>query len=200
MRHLFCLAAFIATTACAPDVMSSSGADYVARAGITDPKIAEAAAHRPNLRFPARVGVVRLVYGQIKTPSAEERALFQQALPSGIGEVTLLGALDAQLAGLHRYQLDQHEIRRLAARHHLDYALVIALDPGQNSAQAAFLDVATGYPYTSIETKLPGRGKRGFWGGRLHSTARLDAATLAMSQQFAPDLTAMLKALRDHTG
>ncbi|MCL6282692.1 hypothetical protein M3P21_04035 [Ruegeria sp. 2012CJ41-6] len=188
----------VAISACSPEMQYTSGRAYLAATGFDGSAVARHAAYEPNLKFPARVGVVRLVYGEVTTMPDKERRLYAEGLPDALGKLVHLGPLEAQLAKLQRFaRLDQAGIRQLAASRHLSYVLVLSFDPGKNTAEALFLDVGTGYPYASIETDVPGRGRTNFWGGRLRNQNRLDRATHELARNLKPKLEALAAALID---
>ena len=186
-------ALFIA--ACSPEVQSTSGRAYLAESGIVDPEVAKFAAYESDLSFPARTGVVRLVYGDLTNMPDNERALYTEGLTDALGSVVHLGPLEANMLEIRRYGMNQLKIRQLAASRHLDYVLVVSYDPGSNTAEALFLDVGNGYPYASIETVVPGRGKRNFWGGEVGKPNRLNRATLKLAKHLKPKLETMVEEL-----
>lgn len=196
---LLCL---VAVAGCATDFQTTSGAAYLAAGGISDPTIAAAASAEPRLSFPARIGVVRLVYYRVSPIPARERALYDGlvARSSGFGEFVHLGALESRVADRTPFVSVDHDLRRLAASRHLDYLLVLSLDPERNSAEALMLDVRTGYPYASTQVSPPGRSRTGFFGGRINSPRRLDAATLRLARALTPELETMFAGLAERAG
>lgn len=200
MTRFILIAATASLAACSPEFQTSSGGSYLAATSIADPKVAAAARYEPNLSFPARIGVVRMVYGQIRAIPEAELALYAEGLPPGLGNFVQLGALEDRLLGHRRGHSPQERIRALAASRHLDYVLVLSLNPSTNAAEALFLDVANGYPYASVEAKAPGSGRRNFWGGRLRNQSRLDRATLELAREIKPQLSAMATGLLARSG
>lgn len=188
MIRISCFLAAFCLTACDPQIMTSSGRAFLAGAGINDPKIAAAARYEPDLRLPARIGLVRLVYGQITTMPEAERTLLAKDLPKGLGTIVPLGPLEAQLQDVPYRTPRIDALRLLGAARHLDMILVIDHDPGENTSEALLIDVANGYPYASIEARAEGSGRRGFWGGRINNPARLDRATLRLAGALKPNL------------
>lgn len=189
MLRFTIIAAALAISACDPEIQTTSGRAYLAAGGIEE---AVGANYEPNLKFPARIGVVRLVYGQLSNMPDKERELYLEDMPDSLGTLVHLGPLEAQMAELNRYgSLGQMEIRQLAASRHLDYVMVLSFDPGKNSAEALFLDVRNGYPYASIEANPPGRGRKNFWGNRLNNQSRLNNATYRLAVHLKPELEMM---------
>lgn len=196
MLRFTILATAFAVSACSPEIQNTSGRAYLAASGIEDSAVAKFAAYEPDLNFPARIGVVRLVYGEITAMPDKERALYFEGLPESLGNVVHLGPLEAQMADVQQYsRLEPIEIRQLAASRHLDYVFVMSLDPGKNSAEALFLDVGNGYPYASIEANTPGRGRKNFWGGELRRQNRLNNATYNLARRLKPELDVMVTEL-----
>lgn len=91
MNHLLILITTLLLTACSVDYQNTSGAAYLAAGEIDDPDLRRAAAYEPNLHFPARIGVVKLVYNQITTPPSAERAVFADTLSPVPAEIIQLG-------------------------------------------------------------------------------------------------------------
>jgi hypothetical protein len=192
MLRLTVIATALALSACSPELQFTSGRDYLAGGGIEDSGGASFANYEPNLKFPARIGVIRLVYGELSNMPDKERELYLEDMPDALGAFVHLGPLEAQMADVDRYgRLDQMEIRQLAASRHLDYVLILSFDPGKNSAEALFLDVRNGYPYASIEANPPGRGRKNFWGNRLNNQSRLNNATYRLAVHLKPELEEM---------
>ena len=203
MKYPLVLISALLLAACSVDYQTTSGAAYLAQGEIDDPDQRRAAAYEPNLHFPARIGVVKLVYGQISTTPTTERAAFADTLAKVPGTITHLGPLDAEMFGINVNnwnRLDQHDIRQLAASRHLDYVLIISYDPGQNTAEALFMDVRNGYPYASAETAAQGQGSRNFWGGPLRNQSRINTTTLRLARKLAPEIEAMIDVLAARAG
>lgn len=189
------LAAPVLLLGCDVEFQDTSGRSFLASRAIDEPGLVTSASYEPNLRFPARTGMVRLVYGEITAAPQAERDLFAQVFDKRMGEVTLIGPLEAQLSGVRGRILDQQKIRKLAATRHLDYLLVVSYDPGSERVETLFLDVRNGYPYASIERAGDGRGKTNFWGGRIRNQKRLNAQTLRLATEMKPNLVEMLDGL-----
>jgi len=182
--------------ACA-SVQTTSGADYLARyndAGLDasarstlDEEVRAIAAIEPNIQFPARIGLARVHNGRLTGVPAEEGYLWE-ALSEEVAQLdselvpvsplvaaTVAPALAPNGPALNRTAGVLGEIRRGAARQHLDYVLVYetstagksrknALNignltvlglfvlPSRNlqvdvTASGLFMDVRNGYPY-----------------------------------------------------
>jgi len=192
MLRLIVLSCIALISGCTAEIQNTSGRAYLAAGAINDPEIASRAAYEPTLSLPARIGIVRLVYGKITTIPTRELGLYTAGLPEGIGSITQLGPLEAQLSDSRGYsRMDQKRIRQLAASRHLDLVLIVSLEPGNNTAEALVIDVRSGYPYASIETSAEGRGIRNFWGGRVRNQGRLKRATFRLAQKLKPELEVM---------
>lgn len=117
-------------------------------------------------------------------------------LPGEMGTLIQLGDLEADMAGIKGYyRRDGSEVRALAASRHLDYVVVLAYEPGDNTVEALFLDVRNGYPYGSIEVVREGRGVRNFWGGPVRKPQRLNRATYRLAKSLKPELDQMVEGL-----
>ena len=196
MKHFPILITSLLLAACSVDYQNTSGAAYLAAGEVNDPELSRAAAYESNLHFPARIGMVKLVYNQITTTPNAERVVFADSLSRVPGEVVLLSALEALMSNSrNHYRFSQNRIRQLAASRHLDYVLIISYDPSRNTAEALFMDVRTGYPYASAETAAQGRGPTSFWGGPLRNQNRINTATLRLARALVPEIEEMLKGL-----
>ena len=129
MIRPFALLAALTLSACMPTVQTTSGADYLARGPIADPAIRAAATVEPDLRLPGRIGIARVVNGEMTVaPPAEAAELADFVLRHGaMGEwVPLSPFVAAQVGGGREVPLADR-LRRTAARQHLDYLLVYEL-------------------------------------------------------------------------
>lgn len=204
MKHLKFIAlagALIALTACESYVQTTSGADYLARYDEThktaaygdradvDADVRAIAAIEPTLKFPARIGLARIDNGRLTSVPADEGYIWQETL-EGLGPLygefvpvsPLIAATVAEYSDEKRYWNDPAEtianIRRGAARQHLDYALVYEVGSSRQekanalaladltvigmfvlpsrsieveaSASGLMIDVRTGYPYATL--------------------------------------------------
>jgi hypothetical protein len=189
--------ALLALAACSSTVQTTSGADYLRRSAAAGPameqftgkpgldqEIRAIAAIEPQLAFPARIGIARIEGGRLTPTPADELALWgdlAQALGPNAGEFVpvspLIAAMVSPNAVPGRQQAGEvvADIRRGAARQHLDYVLVyevagshrretnalsftdvtilgLFLVPSRDvhveaTANAVLLDVRNGYPY-----------------------------------------------------
>lgn len=227
---------------CAHAVQTTSGLDFVSARdaeGIRpiDNDIAQIAAVEPNLHFPARIGVARIVNGQLSLPSANEGNMLagSGARQAGLGAFVPISPLvaamvagsdpEAQAKGYQRApgQVVQ-DIRKTAARQHLDYVLICemgarstasdtpfaladvtliggALLPTRNIrvagvGRALFLDVRNGYPYATAQVAedLSGLG-RSFGQERREAQLR-ERATDKVFAALVPEVEAMLAELQ----
>ncbi|MEL6857082.1 MAG: hypothetical protein AAFO74_01770 [Pseudomonadota bacterium] len=200
-RHsLICAAALLWLGACTSSIQTTSGADYLARYDASheaangvqsdvDADIREIAAIEPNLLFPARIGLARFQHGKLTTLPEDEARIWQDAIQSAGGEFgeivpvsPLIAALveEAPARGSNPAVAAIGNIRRGAARQHLDY--VLAYEVGSHRTKKAnayaiadltiigmfvlpsrtiqvdavasglMLDVRTGYPYATLIT------------------------------------------------
>lgn len=197
-RHvLLAAAAAFLSAACASSVQTTSGADYLARYNTApgaygtalDGEIREIAAIEPDLRFPARIGLARIEAGRLSTiPEGEGEAwaALAEELDGQYGEFVpvspLIAAMVAPATDKPRYQYTPSdtiaEIRRGAARQHLDYVLAYEVSsnhrskgnalafadltvigmfvlPGRSlqaeaAASGILIDVRSGYPYATL--------------------------------------------------
>lgn len=191
-RAIFAVS-LIALSACSPEIQATSGTAYLAHGKIADPDIAAAAAIEPApLRFPARIGMMRFVFDHASTLPVKERDLLISSLPDALGEVTQIGALEAALTSHTRlYSSDTKRIREIAAARHLDYVLIVSLDPHVNTAEAVFMDVRTGYLHGSIETSGKGRGITNTFGYRPENPNKINRATFRLTKVLKPELDAL---------
>lgn len=136
LRYLLPL---LLVTACTPYVQTTSGADYISRQDAggrlsIDKDIAKVAAVEPNLRFPARIGVARVVNGHLSdVPSAEAELFAEFVQRNGrYGEFVPVSPLISSMVNgdlASRANQSQkvtviNQIRRTSARQHLDYVLI----------------------------------------------------------------------------
>ncbi|MEL6887477.1 MAG: hypothetical protein AAFO86_02090 [Pseudomonadota bacterium] len=127
---------------------------------------------------------------------ANERDLLLATLPTELGKVTQLGALEVGLISHTRlHSADAKRICELAASRHLDYVLVVSLDPHKNTAEALFMDVRTGYPHGSMETTGPGRGVTNLFGYRPTNPNKINRATSRLTKALKPQLEALATTL-----
>ena len=202
MKNLITALSLAALAACAPEVQTSSGKAFLAQGPIKDADVAAAASVEPApLRFPARIGVIRFVWGTVETFPADEKKALLADLPEDLGTLTQLGRLETALSRTPDLRITNvNAMRRLAASRHLDYLLVVSLDPYQNTAEALFLDVRTGYPHGSIEVSGPGRGVTGFFGYRPTNPNKINRATRRLARALKPQLDMLADDLLAQSG
>lgn len=196
-------AVLIALGGCSAYLQSSSGTDYLARydrlgydaAGETgdrdamdvDADVRRIASIEPQLEFPARIGLARVGRGGLEAIPGDEALIWQAALQGigdSYGEFVPVSPLIASMvsspapAGTDRAGAIIADIRRGAARQHLDYALIYEVGsssreksnavsladltivgmfviPTRNidveaSASGLLVDVRNGYPYATL--------------------------------------------------
>lgn len=189
-------------SACAHYTQTTSGEDYLARydssytpleggGSDVDADVRRIAAVEPNIRFPARIGLARINRGSLVGVPGDEGYIWQELaeeLGPSYGEFVPVSPLIASMVGPAK-DIDRSrgwrdpanaiaDIRRGAARQHLDYVLVyevgsssqekanaIALAdltvigmfvlPSRSveveaSASGILIDVRNGYPYAQV--------------------------------------------------
>ena len=246
MRRLALLTLSLLVAACSSDVQLTSGKEFVSardEAGLRpiDADIARIAAVEPNLHFPARIGVARIVNGSLSLPSAAEGEMLAEvgARHAALGDFVQVSPLIASMVterapdGLapDRYHNRSgnvvQDIRKTAARQHLDYVLIYEIGarsrtrdtpfaladvtliggmflPTRNIrvagvGQAIFLDVRTGYPYGTAQatTDLSALG-RSFGNYRREEHLREKAADKVFAA-LVQEVEAMIAKLRTET-
>ncbi len=235
-RHL-AIAIVLLLGGCANTVQTTSGAAFVSgrdgdRIRPIDADIARIAAVEPNLHFPARIGVARIVNGQLSLPSAAEGELLAEVgvRNAALGEFVQISPLiAAMVAGADPDGQPDHygrrsgeavnDIRKTAARQHLDYVLIYEMGarsretdtpfaladvtliggaflPTRNIrvagvGQALFVDVRTGYPYgtAQVAEDLSGLGRS--FGGDRRAEQLKERATEKVFAALVPEVEAM---------
>ena len=200
LRSLGLVLAGLALAGCTYATQTTSGADFLAgyddrayaaqmaggEARSLDEEIRAIAAVEPRLRFPARIGVARLEARRLTTVPPEELVHWGEladALGPEFGDFTPVSPLIAAMVGSRADDPRRPptpaeliaDIRRGAARQHLDYVLVYELSGAftqssnalsaaditilglfilpsrevqiRGAATALLLDVRNGYPY-----------------------------------------------------
>jgi hypothetical protein len=189
------LLALLLVTACSPSFQMTSGDEYLAdrpALPFSDPSIRAAADVTGDLRFPARIGLARLVDGRLAPlPPAEAAAL--SGLTAQAGQMGQFAPLSTVVSGLVSVAAGAGPVdhaRTVAARQHLDYLLILSHDLNANMTEAVFVDVRSGYAYAVAQTGLPGAplGRNASQDARLRRTAALTDAML-------PELGEMLEGL-----
>ena len=188
------LAAVLLLAACSTDFPMDASPVTV----LATPPGDQAQAPAP-LRLPARIGLARTVYGNLASPSGDERAMWEDLATRAAS----FGSLVPLNAGLHVPDWTQSRIdnlRNLAAQQRLPYLLLVDLDPARGIASASFLDVTTGAVFATAEAASPDGGARGFWGGPIRNPDRLARVTGTLSRALLPEVEAMLTGLAARAG
>lgn len=203
------VSALAALTACESYVQTTSGADYLARydeshktanygdRADVDADVRAIAAIEPTLQFPARIGLARIDRGHLTSVPADEGYIWQETLEDLAplyGEFVPVSPLIAAAVSespdgqRHRNRATDTiaNIRRGAARQHLDYVLVYEVGSSRQekanalaladltvigmfvlpsrsieveaSASGLMLDVRTGYPYATLTAHSEKKG------------------------------------------
>lgn len=137
-RTLFILSTALLVSGCATTAQYTSGQDYLARYQAasattnisgTDAVVREIAAVEPDLRFPARIGLARIEYGNLVSVPADEAENWSAAagtLGTDFGDFIPVSPLVANMVTSHDVRKSTgvvDHIRRGAARQHLDYVI-----------------------------------------------------------------------------
>jgi hypothetical protein len=201
-HHILAGLALLVSAACASSVQTTSGADYLARydgsytpmagegcVSEVDAQVREIAAVEPDIRFPARIGLARIENGRlaaIPDSEGEAWAALAEELDGLYGEFVpvspLIAAMVAPQTDKPSYDRTAGDaiadIRRGAARQHLDYVLAYEVStdhktkgnalafadltvigmfvlPGRSieaeaAASGILIDVRNGYPYATL--------------------------------------------------
>ncbi len=200
LKSLYAASALLVLGACTATLQTSSGADYLARydashevlngaATDVDEDVRRIAAIEPTLAFPARIGLARIEHGSLTALPADEARIWQDmvdAMGNQYGEMVPVSPLIASMVsepaapGMDRAAAIIANIRRGAARQHLDYVLAYEVGSSRNekanalaladltiigmfvlpsrtieveaTASGLMLDVRTGYPYATLTT------------------------------------------------
>ncbi|MEM8569265.1 MAG: hypothetical protein AAGG56_00030 [Pseudomonadota bacterium] len=214
--------------ACSPVVQTTSGSDYLADTGrskILDPEIARAANIEPQLRFPARIGVARIVNARLTSPGSKEADKFADfaARNARFGEFIPVSPLVAAFAAPESARETAQTIRIAAARQHLDYVLVYEVGARSNTTdtpfaladatiiggaflptrqiavtgigQAILLDVRNGYPYGTAMQTVDLSGYGRTFAAERHASSLRDDAIQHVTEALIPEVEAMFKEL-----
>ncbi|MCR9270804.1 MAG: hypothetical protein NXH72_12510 [Hyphomonadaceae bacterium] len=200
LKSLTAIAVVFALGACATSLQTTSGADYLARYDASheiangaptdvDDDVRRIAAIEPNLNFPARIGLARIDRGALTALPVDEARIWQDLaaeMGPDYGEFVPVSPLIASMVGepaapgMDRAAAIIANIRRGAARQHLDYVLTYEVGSSHNekanalaladltiigmfvlpsrtieveaTANGLLLDVRTGYPYATLTT------------------------------------------------
>lgn len=172
-KTLILLGSALVLGACSHTAQYTSGQDYLARykddsAAVnnsTDLDVREIATIEPNLKFPARIGLARIERGNLITLPMDEALHWQDmgaALGEGYGDFVPVSPLITAMVNPGRHHTQPvkvvDEIRRGAARQHLDYVLIYELmdvaDDKRNALQLADLSVLGLFVLPSRDVKV----------------------------------------------
>lgn len=132
----------LALSACTPSYQTSSGAAYVAKQPARiDADIARIARIEPDLQFPAKIGVARVINGRLTAIPGAEAALFGDfgAQNPHLGRIEALSPLVHQMVqGEATTKGTLHAIRMAAARQHMDYIIVYEIGARSRTANTPF--------------------------------------------------------------
>lgn len=145
------IAILLLGAACGPSIQTTSGQSFIERSpDQIDADIAEAAGVEPDLRFPARIGIARIVNGSLTLPPSEEIALFADIADrnSRYGEFVpvsplvlamMTGAGTTINDGYHRSAGEIiKQIRLASARQHLDYVIIYEVGARSRTGNTPF--------------------------------------------------------------
>jgi hypothetical protein len=150
-RPLLALALLI-TAACTPHIQTSSGQSFIdASPGLIDADIAVAAGVEPNLHFPARIGIARIVNGSLTLPPTEEIALFADIaernssygtfVPVSPLVMAMMAGTDTAISAQYRHRNAGEiikQIRLASARQHLDYVIIYEVGARSRTTNSPF--------------------------------------------------------------
>jgi hypothetical protein len=155
-RHIV-LPVAVLLAACSNDIQLTSGAEFVEARDADglrpiDPDIAAIASVEPNLHFPARIGVARIVNGELTLPSPSEGEMLAEVGVrfAALGEFVQVSPLiTSMLTGSDTSALPPRhdgrghekvikEIRMAAARQHLDYVLIYEIGARSRERDTVF--------------------------------------------------------------
>lgn len=139
------LALLILLAGCSHAIQTTSGAAFIAPSnGPIDKDIAAIAAVEPNLRFPARIGVARIVNGALTLPGTDESAAFADMAQTlaPMGTFVQVSPLISSMVNGDHYDPSTDDaikdIRQTAARQHLDYILVYEIGARSSERDTPF--------------------------------------------------------------
>lgn len=241
------LVAALAMGACTSTLQTTSGADYLARYDASheiangvptdvDEDVRRIAAIEPTLIFPARIGLARIQRGTLTAMPADEAKIWQslaEELGTEHGELIPVSPLIASMVrekrpqGMDRSAAVIADIRRGAARQHLDYVLAYEVSARRQekanalaiadltiigllvlpsrtieveaAASGLMLDVRTGYPYASLTTYAEKSGMSRVVSEYSTGRAYIDTAEEQAVAELATEFGAALNALAEHS-
>jgi hypothetical protein len=228
MYRLLFLSTVLLASACAHTTQLTSGAEYLAATGPSgsidvDADIAKIAGLEPNLRFPARI-----VNGDLSNPGAEEGDLLADlvARHPEMGQFFPISPLIAEMvtektcATCSNRASTITDIRRAAARQHLDHVLIYEIGARSSErdtpfaladvtliggallptrrikvegvGQAILVDVRNGYPYGNAQATEDLSGLARSFGTNRRDDALREKATAKVAKALVPEIEAML--------
>jgi hypothetical protein len=172
LKATLIISATLILGACTHTAQYTSGQDYLA--GYTDnvtfhttidQEVRDIAAVEPNLRFPARIGLARIDKKRLISLPIDEAEHWQDMgseLGARYGDFIPVSPLVAGMVNPERHRNSQvnvvEEIRRGAARQHLDYVLIYEVmdvsDSKRNALQLADLSVLGLFILPSRDVKI----------------------------------------------
>lgn len=200
--------ALLVVTACGPSIQTSSGRSFVeASPGLIDSDIADAAGVEPNLNFPARIGVARIVNGALTLPPAAEVGLFSGIAErnSGYGEfvpvsplvLAMMSGTDTSINMRHRHQTAGEiikQIRLASARQHLDYVIIYEVGARSRTGNTPFaladVTLVGGMLLPTRDIDVAGIGAAAFLdvrNGYPYGTTQVSADLSGFSRTFQAD-------------
>jgi hypothetical protein len=241
MRAALLLSTLVFASACTHTAQLTSGAEYLAATGPSgvidvDAEIARIAGVEPNLRFPARIGVARIVNGALTSPTPEEGELLADLVAHHpeMGAFVPISPLIAEMVNGKDsgYPSGKSstitEIRRAAARQHLDHVLIYEIGAKSSErdtpfaladvtliggaflptrqikvagvGQAILVDVRNGYPYGTATATEDLSGLARSFGTHRRDQALQDRATAKVAKALVPEMEAMLVDLYKSVG
>ncbi|MEP2892398.1 hypothetical protein [Tateyamaria sp.] len=139
--------------------------------------------------LPARFAVARVVYGSTHPAGAEETSLWTDLADRAaeIGSFTPLVTGDSN----RRYWSNPNLVENARTQRY-DYLIKVQMYPSEGSAEVTLFHTGSAGVMATVQVASPGRGQRGFWGGRIKNPARLDRATLKIAKSTIPKVEDML--------
>ncbi|MEX0283630.1 MAG: hypothetical protein AB3N23_03375 [Paracoccaceae bacterium] len=144
--------------------------------------------------LPARFAFARVVYGDVQSPGAEEKALWEDLAgrTRGFGSVTQL--VQTQTYG---YRSSPEAMIEDARAQRFNYLLVVTFRPETGSADIVLFHVASGGAMVTGSATSPAGGRRGFWGGRIRNPTRLEHVTLRIARVAVPAVEDILRGVAE---
>jgi len=141
--------------------------------------------------LPARIGLARLVYGQISPVGAREAALWEDLITRAKDIGTFQPLLPIGMPG----PLREDALISAAREQRFDYLLVVAMNPRTASADLLILHVGSGGLMASAQAVADQPGQNGFWGGQIRNPSRLRRVALGIAQAAQPEVEALLQGM-----